>query len=81
MPLPAEAWNPLIQTNTVQTHWVSMTVGAGDVQWSVTSGGLEIAHGRLPRVFERPFLGVYVFDNTLCYLRWLKVEHTSADAK
>ena len=81
MPLPAEAWNPLIQTNTLQTHWVSMTVGAGDVQWSVTSGGLEIAHGRLPRVFERPFLGVYVFDNTLCYLRWLKVEHAPADAK
>jgi hypothetical protein len=32
MPLPAEAWSPLVQTNTLQTHWVSMTVGAGDVQ-------------------------------------------------
>jgi hypothetical protein len=24
---------------------------------------------------------VYVYDNTLCYLRWLKVEHAPADAK
>jgi hypothetical protein len=81
VPLPPASWNPLIQTNNLQTYWLSMTVGAREVEWSVNNCGLEIAQGRIPRTFDPCYLGVYVYDNTLCYLRWLKVEHAPADAK
>ena len=81
VPLPPASWNPLIRTNNLQTYWLSMTVGAREVEWSVNNCGLEIAQGRIPRTFDPCHLGVYVYDNTLCYLRWLKVEHAPADAK
>ena len=56
-----------------------MTVGAREVDWSVQCAGLEIARGRVPRVYDPCYLGIYVYDNTLCYLRWVKIEHAPAD--
>lgn len=81
VPLPPDSWNLLVRTNNLQTYWLSMTVGAREVEWSVNNCGLEIARGRVSRAFDPCYLGVYVYDNTLCYLRWLKVDHAPADAK
>lgn len=72
--LPAEAWNPLVRTNNLQTYWLSMSVGQQEVSWSVQNCGLEIANGRFPRDHDPCYLGIYVYDNTTCFLRWLKVE-------
>lgn len=74
MTLPAEAWNPLVRTNNLQTYWLSMSVGQQEVAWSVQNSGLEIANGRFPRDIDPSYLGIYVYDNTTCFLRWLKVE-------
>ena len=79
--LSADAWHPLVRTNTLQTHWLSMTVGEREVEWSVQCAGLEIARGRIPRVYEPCYLGIYVYDNTLCYLRWVKIHPGPADGK
>ncbi len=45
-----------------------------EVSWSVQNCGLEIANGRFPRDHDSCYLGIYVYDNTTCFLRWLKVE-------
>lgn len=74
MTLPAEAWNPLVRTNNLQTYWLSMSVGQQEVAWSVQNSGLEIANGRFLRDIDPSYLGIYVYDNTTCFLRWLKVE-------
>lgn len=77
--LPSDAWTSLVRTNSLQTHWLSMTVGTREVDWSVQCAGLEIARGRVPRVYDPCYLGIYVYDNTLCYLRWVKIHHAPAD--
>jgi hypothetical protein len=74
MILPAKAWNPLVRTNNLQTYWLSMKLGEQEVSWSVQNSGLEIANGRFPRDHDPCYLGIYVYDNTTCFLRWLKVE-------
>lgn len=80
-PPPPQSWDRLVRTNSLQTYWIAMTVGDREVEWSVTHGGLEIARGRTPRVSDPCYLGIYAFDNTLCYLRCLKVDRTSADVR
>lgn len=79
--LPPESWSQRVRTNNLQTYWLAMTVGAREVEWSVNNCGLEIAQGRIPRSYDPCYLGIYVYDNTLCYLRSLKVEHAPADGQ
>jgi len=72
--LPPEAWVPQVRVSSLQACGVRLEVGAREIGWSVHAGDRLLAEGRMTKPFDPCYLGLYAFDNTLCYVKRLEVD-------
>lgn len=75
-------WSLLTSTNTLASHHLELGVDPDRFRWTISTGPTVLATGSHPRVPDLPFLGIYAYDNTLCYLTGMKRyrEEGGADA-
>ena len=76
--LPPESWRPRFITNSLQTYRVSLDIGAREIGWSVHSDDRLLVEGTMPKPFASCYLGLYAFDNTLCYVKRLRVDRSAS---
>ena len=67
-------WNQRVATNSLATYHLKFQVGADRYSWQVASGGVQLATGSYPRIYQPGYLGIYAFDDTLCYLTRLEIK-------
>jgi|LauGreDrversion4_2_1035121.scaffolds.fasta_scaffold310160_2 hypothetical protein len=72
MALDPADWNPKVMTNTLAPYHLELSVGEDRYRWTISTGATELASGSHPRRDGLGYLGLYVFDNTLCYLTGLR---------
>ena len=68
---PAD-WDLRVRTNTLAPYHLELRVDADRFRWTIATGPTVLATGSHPRRPELRFLGLYLFDNTLCYLTGLR---------
>ncbi len=75
-------WSLLTSTNTLASYHLELRVDPDRFRWTISTGSTVLATGSHPRVPDLPFLGIYAYDNTLCYLTGLRRyrEEGGADA-
>lgn len=70
--LNPDDWNPRMRTNTLSSYHLELHVGEDRYRWTISTGTTVLASGNHPREMPLRYLGIYTFDNTLCYLTELK---------
>ncbi len=71
----SEAWTNRVVTNTLSTHHVTLWVDGDGYRWQVLVGASVLFEGEYRGGFHPAHLGIYAFDNTLCYLTDLRIEN------
>lgn len=71
--LGSDHWTLHVATNSLAIYQVILHVDADEYRWQVHLGDSILATGQHPAWWSTPYLGIYVFDNTQCALRRIRI--------
>ena len=72
-PLDPTTWNESLATHSLGTYRALLRVEPELLRWRISVDDVLLSTGHCRRPYNPTRLGVYVFDNTLCYLTEVKV--------
>lgn len=73
--LDSGTWKDRVVTNSLTVHHVTLWVEPEGYRWQVSTDSLVLCRGQYSGHFSPAHLGIYAFDNTLCYVSRLQIQH------
>lgn len=77
-PFPPGFWDHQFKTNTLRAYHVELAVEERQLHWVVSSDGTRLAEGHSPSTMAPAYLGLYAYDNTLCYIRSMAITNKTS---
>lgn len=75
------AWRPGVRTNSLAAYHLELEVDRDRYRWTISAGSMVLATGDHPRGSGLAYLGLYAYDNTLCYLTGFRRFHPDAGSR